>query len=77
MRGRPVGGVLKIAVDRVRALPVTGTMSQVARFLGVSYTTVRLWSFAYALPSRKIGNVIVVDRDELETWLRDTGRLGA
>lgn len=76
MRGRPVGGVLKVALSRVQAMPAVGTMSEVAKQLGVSYPTVRMWSLVGGLPFFRDGSVFVVNRDELETWLRRTGRLG-
>lgn len=72
---RPVGGSVKISLDRVALLPERGSASEIAKGLGVSATTLRQWILIGKLPNTIVGKVYMIEKKELERWLVETGRV--
>lgn len=72
---RPVGGSVKISLDRVAQLPERGTASEFAKVIGVSATTLRQWCLIGQLPHQMIRSVYVIEREVFKKWLSETGRI--
>jgi excisionase family DNA binding protein len=72
---RPVGGSVKISLDRVALVPERGTANEIAKIIGVSATTLRQWCLIGKLPNTVVGRVYMIEKKELEQWLIATGRV--
>lgn len=67
--GRPTGGALRLPMQRVTALPLSGTASSYSKLLGITSATIRNWCLIGGLPYIQQGNVRIISRDALIKWL--------
>jgi hypothetical protein len=70
----PRWGVKKFREKRLKKLPETMSMSDVARALNMSIGSVAYW-IAHGLPSSKSARERWIDRDELIAYLDSTSRI--